>query len=242
MEKLNLWMNIILISKQQSNIKLLPKQKSISIKYFIIFILVVFFIISIIKQKYKNSYNLRAITPIKNHINQANFIKYNTYNISINNVDDFYKSNYFILIPDKFCPNQDLKTYFFKPKYPQLISNFIKFQDKNISLQAVKLYKPTGLTDEINEVREKLLTQLGFKLESKIKSFNLYKVPYKLGSSFINNINKFIINKFQKINRFFNYQEYLSKSLLYLNYKKIKDKYPLDFDYMLETYNSIVLA
>ena len=176
MEKLNLWMNIILILKQQSNIILLQKQKSIGIKYFINFILIVFFIISIINQKSKNSYNLRTITPIKNHINQSIFIKYNTYNISINNFDDFYKSNYFILIPDKFCPIQDLKTYFFKPKYPKLMSNYIKFQDKNISLQVVKIYKPTAFTDEKNEVREKLLKQLGFKLESKIKSFNLYKV------------------------------------------------------------------
>ena len=141
------------------------------------------------------------------------------------------------MVPDKFCPIQELKTYFFKPKYPKLIYNYIKFQDKNISLEVVKKYKPTAFTDEKKGVRDRFLNQLGFKLESKMKSFNLYKVPYKFGSSFINKIKQFITNKFQKINRFLNYQEYVSKSLLYLNYKKIRDKYPLDFDYMFETYS-----
>ena len=61
----------------------------------------------------------------------------------------------------------------------------------------------------------------------------IYILPYVIKSDFIKQINQVLINQNQKINRFFNYQEYISKSLLYMNYKNMKKYFPLDYDYFL---------
>ena len=55
--------------------------------------------------------------------------------------------------------------------------------------------------------------------------------------TFIEKIKKFIIYKSQKINCFLNCEEYTSKSLLYSNYRKFEDKYPMDYKYMFETFS-----
>ena len=46
----------------------------------------------------------------------------------------------------------------------------------------------------------------------------------------INKINCFVVDKYQKINN--NYKEYVSKSLLYHNYKLLENKFHSEFDYM----------
>ena len=51
----------------------------------------------------------------------------------------------------------------------------------------------------------------------------------------INKINCFVVDKYQKINN--NYKEYVSKSLLYHNYKLLENKFHSEFDYMFETYS-----
>ena len=65
---------------------------------------------------------------------------------------------------------------------------------------------------------------------------NLYILPYSVDIKLKNQITKNIINKYQKINRFFNYFEYVSKSYLYDNYKKMNEIFPNEYDYMLESY------
>lgn len=87
------------------------------------------------------------------------------------------------------------------------------------------------------DIREIILDNFGFRLKDKINSYILYLTPYVLSKTIIKNITKFLSNKYQKINRFFNYKEYVSKSLLYNNYKIFKKKFPEEFNYMFETYS-----
>jgi len=70
-----------------------------------------------------------------------------------------------------------------------------------------------------------------------MESHNLYSTPYIIYSKLKKKISKFIKNKYQKINRFYNYLEYVSKSLLYINYRELENKFPDDYNYMLETYS-----
>jgi len=66
---------------------------------------------------------------------------------------------------------------------------------------------------------------------------NLYILPYKVLKNLRRNITKNIVNKYQKINRYFNAFEYASKSSLYKNYKKMNEIFPDDYNYMLETFS-----
>ena len=73
-------------------------------------------------------------------------------------------------------------------------------------------------------------------MNTNMSLYDLYLTPYLTNDSFRININKFIVDKYQKINRFFNYKEYASKSGLYLNYKLLKNKFPSDYNFMFDTY------
>ena len=66
---------------------------------------------------------------------------------------------------------------------------------------------------------------------------NLYILPYSVLRNLRRNITKNIINKYQKINRYFNSFEYVSKSSLYNNYKEMNKIFPEDYNYMLETFS-----
>ena len=81
------------------------------------------------------------------------------------------------------------------------------------------------------------MKRLGFDLDKEMKVHNLYSTPYSIDMKLKIQINKNIINKKQKINRFYNYKKYVSKSLLYYNYQKLKKKFPNDYNYMLKTYS-----
>jgi hypothetical protein len=70
---------------------------------------------------------------------------------------------------------------------------------------------------------------MGFELNTKMNFAIIYLIPYS-----INKINCFVVDKYQKINN--NYKEYVSKSLLYHNYKLLENKFHSEFDYMFETY------
>ena len=142
--------------------------------------------------------------------------------------------NISILFPGKSCPNANLRTLYVKR------INYKNKYDKsyNISptITTINYYKPEFYT-QTNDFREKKLKTLGLNLNNTMDVHELYLLPYTLNKNFIKKIKIFIVNKYQKINRFFNFNEYVSKSLLYMNYKKMKKIFPLDYNFMLETYS-----
>ena len=236
------------VSLKNSDIYKIEEQyETNNIKNCIIGFLIIFLIISLIFNIYLFINNKEKTPHLridekrlkKSIIIKDNLIKYNTYNISMNNIEDFFSSKYLVLLPGDNCPNPDLKTFFFKPKYPKKAYEYIKFQEKNISLQLKDEsdYPPTVFTEEKNEMREIFLKRLGLELVTNMSVHNIYMTPYSIVQKLKKNINDNLISKYQKVNRFYNYGEYVSKSLLYKNYKDYEDKYPSDYNYMLETYS-----
>ena len=182
----------------------------------------------------KNIENTKNMTK-----NKKTDMIFNTYNIHMDNIEDFYTSQILFLLPGNQCPNRNLKTFFFKPIYPLISSKYIKFQEKNISLKLIDENEnaPTVYTNETDEIREILLAKMGIKLNTEMSVNNLYMTKYQISKKFAKNMNNVINSKYQKINRFYNFNEYVSKSLLYINYKPFHDKFPNDYNYMLETYS-----
>ena len=145
-----------------------------------------------------------------------------------------FQNNISILLPGKKCPNQNLRTLYlkrisYKNKYDKPNNNYPK-------ITAINDYKPVFFTKSY-DFREKKLKALGFNLNNTIDMYGLYLVPYTIDKNFKKKIKNVIVNKYQKINRFLNFNEYVSKSLLYINYKNMKKIFPLDYDFMLETYS-----
>ena len=226
---------------------------SSSYKNYIIIFLVIFLIISLFFNIYffQNSqndntsvsqskiipYNKKNISSIISHTKTD--LAFNTYNIHMDNIEDFYSSENLILLPGNNCPNHNIKTFFFKPVYPLIKSECTKYQTKNFSLRLRDESEnvPSVYSSESDEIREVFLKRLGMKLNSKMSVDNLYMTTYSIYRKFKKNINNVVNNKYQKINRFYNYNEYVSKSLLYINYKPFHDKFPDDYNYMLETYS-----
>ena len=226
---------------------------SSSYKNYIIIFLVIFLIISLFFNIYffQNSqndntsvsqskiipYNKKNISSIISHTKTD--LAFNTYNIHMDNIEDFYSSENLILLPGNNCPNHNIKTFFFKPVYPLIKSEYTKYQTKNFSLRLRDESEnvPSVYSSESDEIREIFLKRLGMKLNSKMSVDNLYMTTYSIYRKFKKNINNVVNNKYQKINRFYNYNEYVSKSLLYINYKPFHDKFPDDYNYMLETYS-----
>ena len=226
---------------------------SSSYKNYIIIFLVIFLIISLFFNIYffQNSqndntsvsqskiipYNKKNISSIISHTKTD--LAFNTYNIHMDNIEDFYSSENLILLPGNNCPNHNIKTFFFKPVYPLIKSEYTKYQVKNFSLRLRNESEnvPSVYSSESDEIREVFLKRLGMKLNSKMSVDNLYMTTYSIYRKFKKNINNVVNNKYQKINRFYNYNEYVSKSLLYINYKPFHDKFPDDYNYMLETYS-----
>ena len=130
--------------------------------------------------------------------------------------------------------NGKIKTLFFKGK---IQTNNYVFQKGNSisSLSNINNYSYYSTTPE--EFREKILRELNLKEQNEIKIHNLFIPPYNFTDKWAFSVNKYIFSKYQKINRFINYEEYVSKSLLYLNYVEMKAKFPLDYEYMLKTYS-----
>ena len=153
----------------------------------------------------------------------------------MDNISDFYNQKIFFFMPRDDCP----RTYFFKPRYPKTNNNSFNFKEKNITLISFddEESTPTYFSEGISEFRKIYFEKLGFKLYQKMNSFNIYLTPYTINAKFQNELNNYVKDKYQKINKFYNYEEYVSKSLLYKNYKIFKDKFPADFNYMLETYS-----
>ena len=226
---------------------------SSSYKNYIIIFLVIFLIISLFFNIYffQNSqndntsvsqskiipYNKKNISSIISHTKTD--LAFNTYNIHMDNIEDFYSSENLILLPGNNCPNHNIKTFFFKPVYPLIKSEYTKYQTKNFSLRLRDESEnvPSVYSSESDEIREIFLKRLGMKLNSKMSLDNLYMTTYSIYRKFKKNINNVVNNKYQKINRFYNYNEYVSKSLLYINYKPFHDKFPDDYNFMLETYS-----
>ena len=165
------------------------------------------------------------------------YINYN--NNALNKANKEIKLNknhkFSILLPGNNCPNKNLKTLYLKRK--DYNNNLIQELDKNINISSIKYYEQTFFTKTKSEFREVKLKELGLKLKEKMDIHNLYILPYSVGKKLKKEIQKNIINKYQKIDRFFNYFEYVSKSSLYNNYKHMSDIFPLEYNYMLETYS-----
>ena len=163
-----------------------------------------------------------------------NFIKYNKYKIYMNKIEDFYKSENLIFLPNKIFKEKCFETLFFKPKYPKKPYKYIKFQNKKLTLK-LGVDRATFFSVTNNTIRERYLKKLGLKFDNSMKIDNLYLAPFEISTKFLKRIKHFIIDKSQKISKFLNHEEYSSKSLLYINYKIFENKYPLEFNYMLET-------
>ena len=234
--------------KNTNTYKVEEKTDSNIIKNYIICFLIIFLIISLCLNSYlylnlkkSKTHNLRGSENSirQSSINPNNFLKYNTYNIFIENIQDFFTSDNLFLLPGKNCPNPEIKTYFFKPKYPKFAYEHIKFQEKNFSLKFTNdtNNRPTVYTEDKSELREIFFRRMGLELSTKMNVHNLYSSPYSISNKLQKDINNNIIDKYQKITRFYSYQEYVSKSLLYYNYKEYENKFPSDYNYMLETFS-----
>jgi hypothetical protein len=132
------------------------------------------------------------------------------------------------------CHNGNIKTLFFKGKN-QNNNYFFKNGNSITSLSNIENYRYYTQTSE--EFREKILRELHLNERKELDVQNLYIPPYSFTSKFLFSLKNYIINKYQKINRFFGFEEYVSKSLLYLNYKKMKELFPYEYNYMLESYS-----
>jgi len=143
--------------------------------------------------------------------------------------------NFLVLSPGKYCPNPNLKTIYLKRKYAN--KNDIYLFEKGVKLSSFSYYDQTFYTESKKEFREVKLKELGVKLNEQMGVHNLYILPYKVLKNLRRNITKNIVNKYQKINRYFNAFEYASKSSLYKNYKKMNEIFPDDYNYMLETFS-----
>ena len=171
---------------------------SSSYKNYIIIFLVIFLIISLFFNIYffQNSqndntsvsqskiipYNKKNISSIISHTKTD--LAFNTYNIHMDNIEDFYSSENLILLPGNNCPNHNIKTFFFKPVYPLIKSEYTKYQTKNFSLRLRDESEnvPSVYSSESDEIREIFLKRLGMKLNSKMSVDNLYMTTYSIYS------------------------------------------------------------
>lgn len=143
--------------------------------------------------------------------------------------------NFLVLLPGKNCPNPNLKTLYLKRKYANDNDKYLF--EKGVKLSSFRYYDQTFFTETKTEFREIKLKELGLKQDEKMGVHNLYIMPYSIMRNLRRNITKNIVNKYQKINRYFNSFEYVSKSSLYINYKKMNEIFPDDYNFMLETFS-----
>lgn len=178
----------------------------------VIRVLLIFFFISLflniylynlIRSKIKFWSEKDLIKKIKKNNNDyKQSLKYYNYNISMDNIEDFFSGENLALLPGNNCPNHDIQTYFFKPKYPKEAYKYNKFQEKNISLKLLNesYIKPTAFSLEENEIREIFLKRLGFELNKNMSIYNLYLTTYTLDKKLEKKINKNLIkNMFQNL-------------------------------------------
>ena len=167
--------------------------------------------------------------------NQEKYLRYYSYNIFMDNLSEFFSSKNLFLIPGKNCPNKNMQTFFFKQKHSNTSYKYNKFQNKNLFLKANDNSKsqPTAYYYGLITIRELFLDILGFKLDYKLGIYDLYLAPYNIKKKFKTKIHDFINDKYQKISKFFNNEEFSYKSLFYLNYKRFEKRYHSEYDYML---------
>ena len=226
------------------------KEKKKLIKSDIISIIIIIFLLIIICSLYislqecQNNLSLykneekNKDTNIKSNINiknDKNNKKEKKAKKAIKTLDKNDSHNFLVLLPGKNCPNPNLKTIYLKRKYANDTEKYLF--EKDIKISQFKYYDQTFFTETKIEFREVKLKELGLKLIEKMDVHNLYILPYSVLRKLRNNIAKTIVNKYQKINRYFNSFEYVSKSSLYDNYKKMNEIFPDDYNYMLETFS-----
>lgn len=157
--------------------------------------------------------------------------------LSIKYVDKKKINNNSPLFPVEFkCPNnENLKSLLF------IIKN-----KSNINLTYYNTLYSRNLISSIfghnfsfytlsNCSRKYTLVKLGFSEKRKMGTYNLYVFTVNR-ENWKKTISKYIISEYQKINRYLNYEEFGTKSRLYLNYKEMKNNFSFDYNYMAETY------
>lgn len=227
------------------------KKKKIVILFFFGFLFFLLIILDIILFKHYNYFKNKIFKKINNLeliLSQNKKItqnesqiksKTNTKNISQFSFN-YNFSNYLFLLPGNNCQNKKIRTLYFprnnhvrkydKPKY---------WSDTNNSrIIPFNYYSQTFYTETKKEIREDFLQKLGLKLNETLGIHNLYITPYLINKKYENKIKRNLVNRYQKINRFFNNYDYVSKSSLYINYKKMQNFFPDDYDYMFETYSN----
>ena len=110
-------------------------KKKIQFIYFLIILFISLLIKSswkVNKQKKILNQHIEKIVSKKNKFRKGITIKLNNYNINMDNIENFLRNKYFILIPGKNCPKKEIKTFFFKPEHSY---KFTKFKKKDISLK-----------------------------------------------------------------------------------------------------------
>ena len=231
-------------------LKIKEKAKKTIVLFFIGFLLFLIIILDIILYMYNNYFKNKILTRINNlelifsqnikisqNESQIKFKK-DTLNISQFSFNN-NSNNYLVLLPGNNCQNKKLRTLYF-PR-----NNHVRKYDKpnnsfdtnNSRIIPFNYYYQTFYTETQNEIREDFLKKLGLKLNETFGVHSLYITPYLINETYENKIKKNLVNRYQKINRFFNYYDYVSKSSLYKNYKKMKTLFQDDFDYMFETYS-----
>ena len=203
--------------------------------YLTILCFLIFIFITICSLYIHNKGNYNTTTSNKNLKGQKKILNNDSNNKSQVVIPKKKTHTFSILLPGKNCPNKNLFTIYLKRKKDN--HNYNELAEKNIKISSLKYYEQSFFTETKEEFREVKLKELGLKLKESMDMHNLYILPYSVSRKLRNSIKKSIKNKHQKINRFFNSFEYVSKSSLYDNYKNMKEVFPSEYNYMLETYS-----
>jgi hypothetical protein len=82
-------------------------------------------------------------------------------------------------------------------------------KETNITLISFDDYESiaTYISEKVNETRKMYFKALGFKLYKKLNFANIYLTPYIINTQLKNELNTFVIDKYQKIKKFYNYKD-----------------------------------
>jgi len=130
------------------------------------------------------------------------------------------------------------RTVFFK--YP----SFIVQDYQNFNISELTIRKKEYFVGGLQYFRKNLKAKKSFKcLEDALKNNNIIRLYHSHDTNLYwknNNANTEInFNLYQKYNNILKHVEITRKDLLYKNYKKMRNSFPNDFNYMPETYTSV---
>ena len=138
-----------------------------------------------------------------------------------------------LLSPSKYCKNPQ-KTLFFK--YPSIVGitqDFTLVSKKTFNLKEYMIVSCQFFNNE--DFSPDILKDIFF-LTNITRTYNLnYGNILWYNSGFLTD-SPFLLNYYQKYNRFFTSNEITRKDLLYFNYQQFQKKFPKDFTFIPETY------